>query len=204
MRPVENEEDLLSLYPAPGQVSLRKQMKQLDRHCRNFISKSPFVVVGSSGADGRQDVSPRGDAPGFVRILDDRTLALPDRTGNNRLDTLHNLVDHPHVGLLFFIPGVIETLRVNGKAKIVEDPQLRAASAHDGKLPITVLLVSIEEVFLHCGKSLLRSGLWDRDCWVDRGDLPTLGKMMTDQVSMELTAEEAEQIYQEHYRTGLY
>ena len=159
-----------------------RQMNRLDQHCRRFISLSPFMVLGTSDGAAGADVSPRGDAPGFVQILDDRTLAIPDRPGNNRLDSMRNILRHPVVGLLFLIPGVEESLRINGSALLSRDPARLAAMAISGRQPTIFIQVAIREVYLHCGKALRRSRLWTGEYQIDRGVLPSLGQMTADQI----------------------
>src|SRR5690606_9271033 len=160
-----------------------KEMRGLDPHARAFIAKSPFVLIGSQDEDGNGDVTPKGDKPGFVAVLDEATLAIPDRPGNNRLDTWANVLANPAVGLLLLIPGMNETLRVNGTAKITADEGLRARFAVDGKLPITVLIVSINAVYMHCAKAFMRSELWKPETWPDRAAMPTLGQILADQIA---------------------
>ena len=202
MHDVGSESELRTLYGTPTERAVRKQMTALDGHCRTFIAHSPFLVLGTAGADGSLDVSPKGDAPGFVHVLDDRTLLLPDRMGNNRLDGLRNLLQNPHVGLIFFIPGVQETLRVNGRGRITTDAALLAPLAVQGKPPRTGLVVAVEEVFLHCAKALIRSHLWDPERYVERSTLPTLGKMLADQIGMDVA--ESERLTEESIRNRLY
>lgn len=169
-------------YGAPRPLAAAKTRDRLDAWSRRFISLSPFVVVASADARGWCDATPRGDAPGFVRVLDDATLALPDRVGNNRVDTLSNVASNPRVGLLFFVPGVRETLRVNGRATISTEPALREAMAERGKPPASVLVVAIEELFFHCGKAVIRADLWNPDRHVPPGTIPPIGRMVADQV----------------------
>lgn len=194
---------LRGLYGEPGPLAARKVLGRLDAHCRRFIELSPFLVIGTGDAQGRQDVSPRGDAPGFVRILDDRTLLLPDRPGNNRIDTLENVAAHPEVALIFFIPGVDETLRVNGRAEVTTDPELLAPSAVNGKPPRTGLVVSLEECFLHCGKALIRSHLWDPARQIERRSFPSLARMIADQIA-GVDEREADRVVDDAYRNTLY
>ncbi|MFO1068833.1 MAG: pyridoxamine 5'-phosphate oxidase family protein [Geminicoccaceae bacterium] len=195
--------ELRHLYGEVHPLAVRKVLGRLDGHCRRFIGLSPFLVIGTSDADGRQDVSPRGDAPGFVRVLDDRTLLLPDRPGNNRVDTLGNIATQPNVALIFFIPGVDETLRVNGRGRITTDPDLLAPSAVQGKAPRTALVVSIEECFLHCGKALIRSHLWDADRKIPRNSFPSLARMISDQIE-GVKVDDAEAAVDHSYRNTLY
>lgn len=146
------------------------------RFCRRFIAACPFVIVASRGADGRIDVSPKGDPPGFVAVLDEKTLAIPDRPGNHRLDTFENLLTHPEIGLFFLIPGNGDTLRVSGKGKIVRDLSLQALLAVNGKAPNLILMISVEEAFMHCPKCVARSRLWTPEHWPDCSNVPTLAE----------------------------
>ena len=200
---VETEDSLRGIYAAPTERARRKCLSALDSHCRNFIALSPFVCVGTSGQSGA-DVSPRGDAPGFVQIIDDRTLLIPDRPGNNRLDTMSNILSNSGIGLLFMIPGIDETLRVNGRARIVQDGATLAPLAVNGKTPKSGLLVEIDEVFLHCGKALIRSRLWKEDYRVERSRLPSLGTMVNEQIGKPMSNEEADRYVENAYKTTLY
>jgi PPOX class probable FMN-dependent enzyme len=175
----------------------------LDTHCRKFIALSPFVCLGTVGDEGA-DVTPRGGPPGFVHIVDDGTLALPDWPGNNRLDSLTNIVSDARVGMLFLIPGIDESLRVNGAAEISVHPDLLAMFDTDGKRPRSVLLVRIAEAYLHCGKALIRSRLWRDDYKVDRSELPSYGRMLKDQIDIGDSAETIEASVEKGYREGLY
>ena len=180
---IDTVEELRSRYGAPSERAVRKSLDRLDRHCRRFIELSPFVVLASAGADGRVDCSPRGDPAGFVAVLDDRTILLPDRRGNNRADSLTNVLENPHVGMLFMIPGVDETLRLNGRAKLTTDPARLGPLAVNGRSPRSGLLVEVEEVFLQCTKALVRSRLWADETRVDRkAALPSFGQMLADHI----------------------
>ena len=176
---VTDEAGLLDLYGPPKPAALTKETDRLTPAYRRLIEAAPFAVLASLGPDGL-DASPRGDAPGFVRVLDDRTLALPDRRGNNRLDTLRNLVADPRVALLFLVPGVDETLRVNGRATITIEPTLLESFAVDGKAPVTVLRIEIETVYFQCARALIRSRLWDPGAHAERKALPSAGTMLKD------------------------
>ena len=190
-------------YGTPSHMSLAKELTQLDRHCRGFIALSPFVVLASADAAGRCDATPRGDAPGFVRVLDDVTLAIPDRTGNKRVDTMLNLTENPRLGLLFLVPGLAETLRVNGTARVSLDPALLESMAVDGRLPSAATILSIEEVYFQCGKAMLRSDLWNPDKRVGRREFPSLGRILADQIKGG-DAATFEQGIEERYRNALY
>jgi PPOX class probable FMN-dependent enzyme len=188
------------LYDAPTPRAAAKVLDRLDRHCRRFIALSPFLVLGTAAADGRADVSPRGDPPGFVGVLDDRTIVIPDRPGNNRIDSMSNIVANPNVAAIFFVPGVKETLRVNGKARVSTDPDLLSRFAVNGKPPKCAIVVSVEEAFLHCAKALMRSGLWDPDKRIDRREFPSMGEMLADHTglpSAHASQEEAERSYRD-------
>lgn len=195
--------ELEELYGEPTERARRKVLARLDPHCRRFIEASPFLVLGTAAADGAADCSPRGDAPGFVRILDDRTLVIPDRIGNNRVDSLRNIVENPNVGLIFFVPGVNETLRVNGHARIVREPALLESLAVASRAPKTAILVVVKEAFLHCAKALMRSRLWDPETQVERSSFPSLGRMLADQIG-GMDVAEAEAGIAESYRNRLY
>ena len=201
MRAIESGEELRALYGRPGERAVRKQLPHIDKHCRHFIERSPFLVVASMGPNGA-DVSPRGDPPGFVRVLDEKRLLIPDRAGNNRIDSLENILAEPRVGLLFFLPGVDETLRINGRARIVVGAEVEAM-AMGGKAPKTALLVEVDEVFLQCAKALLRSKLWDPATRIDRKTFPSFGTILADQLR-EGEAAEIDRSLAEAYRTRLY
>lgn len=202
---VRDETALRGLYQPPLELALLKQLDRLDAHCRNFLAHSPFAVIGSTRPGRGTDVSPRGDAPGFARVLDDHTIAIPDRPGNNRLDTMSNIVTDAEVGLLFFIPRIDETLRINGTARLSQEPELLAAAAVKGREPCLVILVTVREAFLHCGKALKRAKLWHDDYRVERRTFPSLGRMIVDQTKpAHITVEQAEAVIEQGYRTKLY
>lgn len=200
----ESEEQLRALYGPPSELAARKCLPKLDEHCRHFIERSPFVCLSSAAADGSADISPRGDAPGFVRVLDEQTLFVPDRLGNNRIDTLRNLMLNPHVGLLFLIPGIDETLRVNGVARVVLRSELLDESTVGGKTPRSGLLVEVREAFLQCAKALKRSKLWADDYRLTREQMPTLGKMLADQLCLATPVSELDALIDKAYREKLY
>jgi uncharacterized protein len=202
---VDDEARLRGLYSPPMELSLRKQLDRLDAHCRNFLAHSPLAVIGSTRPGRGTDVSPRGDAPGFARVLDDHTIAIPDRPGNNRLDTMSNIVSDAEVGLLFFIPGIDETLRINGTARLSREPALLAAAAVQGREPRLVIIVTVREAFLHCGKALKRARLWHDDYRLNKKDFPSLGRMIVEQTKPKtVTVEQADVFIEENYLTGLY
>lgn len=180
---ITNEAELRALFPPVSELARQKCQDRLDRHARDFIARSPFLCLGTQSADGRADVSPRGDPKGFVRVLDDQTLAIPDRPGNNRLDSLSNILGNPEVGLLFMIPGFDDTLRVNGRARLSTDPALLESLAVAEKQPRLVILVEVREVFLHCAKAFRRSQLWDPAARQDRREMPSLSQMILEQTT---------------------
>ena len=190
-------------YGTVHPLAVRKVLSRLDPHCRAFIALSPFAVLATSDGAGGVDASPRGDAPGFVAGLDDATLLLPDRPGNNRVDSYGNIVAHPGVGLLFFVPGINETLRVNGDARVITDGALLTPLAAHGKTPSAGLLVAVKEVFFHCAKALMRSHLWDPATQVERSTFPSLGKIIADQ-PRAMPAPEADELVETGYRKNLY
>jgi uncharacterized protein len=172
---------LRTLYAAPKERVVRKQLAALDPHCQSFIQLSPFLVIASSGAGQSMDASPRGGAAGFVKALDAHTLLIPDSPGNNRLDTLENIVETGKVGLLFMIPGVDETLRINGSAKLSLDAQHLALFDAEKHKPKLVITVTVAEAYLHCAKAMMRSALWSLEAQVARSRLPTMGQMINSQ-----------------------
>lgn len=190
-------------YGEPSDRALAKQLVRLDGHARAFIALSPFLVIASSDAAGRGDATPRGDAPGFVAVLDDATLLIPDRLGNRRADTMLNVTENPQVGLLFLVPGIDESLRVNGRARFTTDADLLAPLAVQGRPPVAGLIVAVEEVYFHCGKALMRSRLWDPDTRVERASFPSLGRILADQIAGS-DVRESERFIEESYRTRLY
>ena len=174
---IRDEAELRSLLGDPSELVRAKIGDRLNELTRQFVDRSPFVLLATSAPDGSCDVSPRGDPPGFVRVLDEQTVLLPERPGNRLADSLRNVLRNPHVGLLFVIPGVGDTLRVNGRATLVTDEELLAPCAVEGKVPKLGLLVDVEEVFTHCSKAFLRSALWDPSRFVDRSELPSSGEI---------------------------
>lgn len=201
---VTSEAALRTLVGTPSELALKKQIATLDAHCRDFIAHAPFVLVATSGVDGSCDVSPKGDAPGFVRVLDERHLAIPDRPGNKRLDGMRNILGNPHVGLIFLIPGRRETLRVNGRACITRDETLLASLEAMGKRPVLAVGVEVEEVYLHCAKAFIRSALWQPDRWPKLERLASAAQMFWDQAKPACTVEELAQHIDEGYSKRLY
>jgi uncharacterized protein len=196
-------ESLRTHFGTMTTIAAHKVLPRLDRHSRAFIALSPFLVLATTDGDGGVDASPRGDSPGFVAMRDDTTLIIPDRPGNRRVDSFSNVVRHPGIGLIFFVPGFNETLRVNGTGQVVKDGGLLAPLEAHGKAPKTGLLVSITEVFFHCGKALIRSKLWDPAHHVARDGFPSLGRIVADQTAV-MSTEAAEQFVATSYRETLY
>ena len=201
---VRTEAALRGILGVPAERAVRKEIARLDSHCRALIAGSPFVLVASCNAARRCDVSPKGDPPGFVLVLDDETLALPERPGNRRADTFINVLENPHVGLLFVIPGKLETLRVNGRAQIVRDAWLRERMSVAGKLPELALVVTVEQVFIHCGKCMLRSAIWAAETWPDASALPTQAECLVDHARLDESVAEVDESIQRSRRMGLY
>jgi len=196
-------ESLERLYGKPAAASVQKEVDYIHTHYRAFIDAAPFVVLATSGPGGL-DVSPRGDPAGFVCVEDEKTLLLPDRRGNNRIDSLRNIVADPRVALLFMIPGVGETLRINGRAIILNDPVLLERFTIDEKLPRTVLAVHVEAVFFQCSRAVLRSRLWDADTQVERSKLPSLGRILQDLSKSSIDGVQYDKELPERLRTTMY
>lgn len=196
--------DVRTIIGDPSELVQAKKLDFLDRHCRAFIERAPFIAVATYDADGDADVSPRGDPAGFVRILDDRTLAIPERPGNRLMDTLANVIATGRIGLLFLVPGVGETLRVNGRAYVTDDEELLASLAVNGRPALVAVVVELEEAFLQCAKAFIRSKLWDPQAQIDRRELPTLAQMVKDQLALAQSVEELDAYIEDGYRTTLY
>ena len=202
---VTSEEQLRALVGKPSELAIRKEISYLDAHCRAFIARSPFVLIATSGATGRADVSPKGDPPGFVQVLDEHRLVIPDRPGNRRLDGMRNLLENPHVGLLFLIPGLEETLRVNGRAWIIRDEEVLARCAVMGKPPTLGLGVYAEECFIHCAKAFKRAHLWEPGEWPDRVGLASPSEILVDHARpKDMTVPQMDRLLQESYSKNLY
>jgi PPOX class probable FMN-dependent enzyme len=201
---VTSETELRTVVGEPTQRALDKVVRVIDRHSRSFIAHAPFVFVASAGASGMVDVSPKGDPAGFVKVLDERTLAIPDRLGNGRLDTLRNILRNPNVGLIFIIPGVGYTLRISGRAIIVRDRELRESLTVNRKLPDHVLIVAVDHVLSHCPKCMIRSGLWQPESWPDLTDLPTFAETLIAHAKLAETVDEVQAIIDQANRERLY
>jgi PPOX class probable FMN-dependent enzyme len=202
---VTSERELRELVGYPNERAVKKDLGRLDEHARAFIARAPFLLLATANAAGRCDVSPKGDAPGFVRVLDDRHLAVPDRPGNKRIDGMRNLLENPHVGLIFLVPGKEDTLRVNGRAWIVRDEALLASLAAMSKRPELAIGVEVEECYLHCPKAFRRSRLWEPASWTGARELPSMTAVRWAQEPVPgQTLEEYERESEESLRRTLY
>ena len=189
---IETEDDLAALYGPVHPLAAKKEIDRLDAHCRRWLELTPFILLATT--DGtRLDVSPKGDAPGFCRVEDDKHLLIPDWPGNNRIDGLRNIIRDPQVALIAIIPNVRETMRINGRASIHDDEALRRPFETRGKLPITVTRVAVEEVFLHCPKAFMRSKLWEPEAWPERTAVPSLGEIIKDHAELDAIPETREE-----------
>ena len=208
MSRIEEKSVLKAKMGEPGELAAKKTLVRIDKYARTYIERSPFLCIGTADEHGNADVSPRGDPAGFVRVIDDKTLIIPDRPGNNRVDTMQNIIANPQVGILFLIPGIDDTLRVNGKAEIIDDPQELAPAAVNGRPPKLGIRVKVEEVFFHCAKAFRRSKLWDSAAQQDRSFLPGLAHLVMEQArACEVDRQESDKVeaeIQEEYKTGLY
>ncbi|MFO1037730.1 MAG: MSMEG_1061 family FMN-dependent PPOX-type flavoprotein [Geminicoccaceae bacterium] len=201
---VTSENELRAVVGPAQQRALDKVVRTIDGQARAFIARSPFLFLATRRADGRIDVTPRGDPPGFVRVLDDATLAIPDRPGNKRIDTFRNLLADPHIGLIFIVPGITHTLRVHGEAVIVRDPELRESMAEQGKVPDHALVVGVTEVMSHCPKCMLRAGLWQVDTWPGRDALPSFAEMLKAHTQMPAPVDDIQAMIDRASRETLY
>jgi len=200
---VTSIEALERLYGVPYGPSIGKETDRITGHYRAFIEAAPFFALASGGPEG-MDCSPRGDAPGFVRVADEKTLLIPDRRGNNRIDTLRNILHDPHVALLFLIPGCGETIRVNGRATVSTDPTLLQSFLVDGKAPRTVIVVSVDRIYFQCAKAIVRSKLWDPSRHVDRASLPSSGTILADLTQGRVGGPEHDRAAPERLKATLY
>tara|TARA_B100000902_G_scaffold193429_1_gene184861 strand:- start:9955 stop:10605 length:651 start_codon:yes stop_codon:yes gene_type:complete len=202
---LKSENQLLDLYHAPTEVVLNKETSIFDKGCKDFIEVSTFVLMGTVGANGKLDVSPRGGPPGFIKVLDESHLAIPDLNGNNRLDSIRNIINQGNIGLLFIIPGLGETLRVNGKACVTTENSILEIFTEEVKKPKTAIVVEIETGFIHCAKSFMRGGLWNPETWEESDCRPSAGQILVDHSGLndELTGEELEKILEAGYKHDL-
>ncbi|WP_151736088.1 pyridoxamine 5'-phosphate oxidase family protein ['Paenibacillus yunnanensis' Narsing Rao et al. 2020] len=202
---VGSEDELRALIGYPGSLVQNKVVNRLDEHCRQFIAQSPLAFLSTADAAGRCDVSPRGDHPGFVQVMDGEVLVIPERRGNKRIDSLRNIVSNPQIGLLFLVPGLKETLRINGRAYVTRDQELLAGMAVQNQIPVVGIVVQVEECFLHCGKAMLRSRLWEPGTWPSAEQLPSAARMLAQHARAEgMSAEEIAVRLDEGYNSRLY
>lgn len=200
---ISDMQSLESLYGKPGNAAIQKEVDYIHPHYRAFIEAAPFAVLATNGPDGL-DISPRGDPAGFVKIKNEKTLLLPDRRGNNRIDSLRNLISDPRIALIFMIPGIGETLRVNGQARILIGPDVLSSFAMNGKPPLSVLEIHVQSVFFQCSRAILRSGLWDAGRHLDRSALPSTGAMLEDLSQGEIDGKKYDQELPGRTRATLY
>ena len=203
MAKITSIEALRAGYPPMIERSKTKELTALDQLCRDYLALSPFMMMGTQNKGCLGDVSPRGDLPGFVKVIDDTTIAIPDRPGNNRLDSLSNILENPNVGLIFLVPGVNETLRINGKAEIRDDQDLKKMFEVNGNLPRVVILVHMETAYMHCAKALMRSKLWDPSVQIERSQLPSMSEWMIAHNRLKIKPETTEAM-EARYATQLY
>jgi PPOX class probable FMN-dependent enzyme len=201
---LESVDDLRTIYRPPARGPVDKVIHRLDPHCVDFLAKSPFVVVSTANADGVCDGSPKGGPPGFVQVLDEGRLAWADFSGNNRLDSFQNLVTNDSIALLFMIPGLDETLRVNGRAELVTDPELCERFAIDGKPARVVVVVTVEEAYIHCAKALRRAALWSPETWLDESQVPSAACIVKDHARIDAELADIEQARQRDLETTLW
>jgi len=198
---VTSEATLRELIGTPSELVLQKQLTALDTHCQTFIAYSPFLLIGTMNATGGCDVSPRGDMPGFVQVVDETTLVIPERPGNRRIDTLRNILQTPHVGLLFLIPGRGEMLRVNGRACLTREATFLERAMVQGKRPLIAIGVEIEECFIHCARAIKRSQLWEQREHTEHAEWPSLGRMLLDQTRLtDMTVQELDTSIEKDYK----
>ncbi|MCR6107765.1 pyridoxamine 5'-phosphate oxidase family protein [Salipaludibacillus agaradhaerens] len=202
---VATEEELRNVIGTPSKVANQKVVSYLDHHCRSFLALSPFVIISTANNSGSCDASPRGDQPGFVHVIDDHHLVIPERPGNRRGDSLTNIMKNPHIGLLFMIPGLGETLRVNGKACVTTDERLLTEMAVNDNIPSLGIGVKVEECFIHCAKAFIRSSLWKPDLWLNNKDRPSAAQILKDHVKDNtLTENDMSELLKESYEKRLY
>lgn len=201
---IRSEEELRIITGEPHQIVIDKVQSKLDSHCRTFIARSPFVAIASIDSFGNMDISPKGDPPGFVAVLDDHTLAIPDRRGNRRHDTFTNVLQNPSIALYFLVPGVRDTLRVSGSAKLVRDIELRKQFEIKETIPDFVLVVEVSEVFFQCAKCVIRSDTWNPESWSNASDVPSLGRILKDHAHLDDSEDEIDEAVELSYKSNLY
>jgi PPOX class probable FMN-dependent enzyme len=203
MSAIETENQLRTMYLPAKERAVKKQMAQLDQHCRNFLALARFAVLSTCDADGNMDASPRGGEAGFIKVIDDNTVIIPDWTGNNRLDTFSNILATRRIGAIFLVPGVDEALRINGAASLRNDEAFTSQCEVGGRFPKLVVHIAVKEAYLHCAKAIMRAQLWASDAKVERKVLPTMNEMLRDQIGQTEPAEPQEAMVARH-RTELY
>lgn len=201
---IATEQELREIMGYPSEIVTRKTIDHIDEHCKSFIEKSPFITIATSDLEGNFDVSPKGDPVGFVKILSDKLLAIPDRPGNRKADTLRNIIQNPNIGLIFLIPGIKETLRVNGDAKIVRDERVLELLSCQGKIPSFAIIVHVKEAFMHCAKCMIRSNLWVNIDDTKERSVPSLAKTLVDHGKLDITYEELDERIKNDEKTNLY
>ena len=201
---ITDPQELRDHFGEPLHIAVAVEKPQLDKHHRRFIEHSPFICIASAGSDGQPAVSPKGDTPGFVKVLDDKTLLIPDRPGNNKVEGFGNIVENSKVSLIFFIPGITETLRVHGEAEIVLDEELLKFGKAGAKSPKTATLIKVTKAYMHCGKALIRSKLWDPDRHIAKGVIPPFGLVVKEQANVPMSQEEVQGVVDQEYQDNLY
>jgi PPOX class probable FMN-dependent enzyme len=202
---ISTESELTVLIGSPSELVQHKVISIIDEHCRDFIAKSPFIFISTSDSIGKCDVSPRGDSAGFVQVVDDKHIVIPDRPGNKRIDSLRNILSNPEIGLVFLIPGLGETLRINGRAFLTKNSELLKTMAVNGIVPLVGIVVAVEECFLHCAKAFRRSKLWESESWLNRNVLPSASNILSAHAKLEgMTSEVIAVRLEEGYSKRLY
>jgi PPOX class probable FMN-dependent enzyme len=201
---ITDQDSLEEHFGEPMHIALAVEKPRLDDFHKRFIAYSPFMCLASAGADGQPSVSPKGDAPGFVKVVDDVTLVLPDRPGNNKVETFHNLIENPKVSLVFFVPGRTESLRIHGEARLVRDEELLVEVQARNKLPRAALVINVTRAYFHCGKALIRSKLWDPSQHPDKDVLPPFGHMVREQANAPMSNDEVQEHIEAEYLNNLY
>ena len=201
---ISSEEELREIMGHPSEIVTQKTINYIDDYCRNFIEKSPFITIATSDLNGNFDVSPKGDPAGFVKILNDKMLAIPDRPGNRKADTLRNIIQNPNIGLIFLIPGIRETLRVNGPAKVITDIKILELLSFKGKVPSFAIIVEVKEAFMHCAKCIIRSNLWSKTDDDGKNTFPTLAEVLIDHSKIDINQEELDEMIKDDEKTNLY
>lgn len=201
---IRSVDELRQVIPRETGIAGHKDIDHIDAVCRRYIELSPFLLIATRGTDGHLDISPKGDPAGFIHVLDEKTLAIPDRPGNNRLDTFENVLANPEIALIFLIPGKGDTLRVAGTAKVVQDARLAKQLAHKGREPALILIVTVQEAFTHCSKCMVRSGLWKPDRWPDLADAPTLAEAVMAHAQPDMSQDSVQTIIDNSIKKKLY